>query len=191
MYWLQPVLLGAALTWHTAAIAAPEEKILNVFTWPDYIAPNTIADFEAEYGIKVNYDTPGFLIYNQRVDLELSTKGAAYDVLNITFIYVDRWIRSMPPTRGCGFASAGRATPRPPRIPDGGTASASRSMSPRTANPPTSSSTNGTRTRRPRRIVPLRVAHSGSTSTRSGRSRKHESLPSDLVSRPRTAKVCV
>ena len=57
MHWLRPVLLGAALTWHTAAIAAPEEKILNVFTWPDYIAPNTIADFETEYGIKVNYDT--------------------------------------------------------------------------------------------------------------------------------------
>ena len=33
-----------------------EEKILNVFTWPDYIAPDTIANFEAEYGIKVNYD---------------------------------------------------------------------------------------------------------------------------------------
>ena len=31
--------------------------MLNVFTWPDYIAPNTIADFEKEYGIKVNYDT--------------------------------------------------------------------------------------------------------------------------------------
>ena len=40
-----------------AGAAAAEEKVLNVFTWPDYIAPNTIADFEAEYGIKVNYDT--------------------------------------------------------------------------------------------------------------------------------------
>ena len=34
-----------------------EEKLLNVFTWTDYIAPNTIADFEREYGIDVNYDT--------------------------------------------------------------------------------------------------------------------------------------
>ena len=40
-----------------AAAAAREAKVLNVFTWPDYIAPNTIADFEKEYGIKVNYDT--------------------------------------------------------------------------------------------------------------------------------------
>ena len=58
MLWLRPVILGVALASQTAAaIAAPEERVLNVFTWPDYIAPNTIADFEAEYGIKVNYDT--------------------------------------------------------------------------------------------------------------------------------------
>jgi putrescine transport system substrate-binding protein len=40
-----------------AAASAAEEKVLNVFTWPDYIAPDTIDNFEAEYGIKVNYDT--------------------------------------------------------------------------------------------------------------------------------------
>jgi putrescine transport system substrate-binding protein len=40
-----------------AAPAAREEKVLNVFTWPDYIGPTTIDDFEREYGIKVNYDT--------------------------------------------------------------------------------------------------------------------------------------
>jgi len=45
-----------ALSWAGLAAGA-EQKILNVFTWPDYIAPNTISDFEAEYGIKVNYDT--------------------------------------------------------------------------------------------------------------------------------------
>ncbi len=50
------VVAAVAVTWAVAAPAA-EEKVLNVFTWADYIAPNTIADFEAEYGIKVNYDT--------------------------------------------------------------------------------------------------------------------------------------
>jgi len=44
-----------------------------------------LPEFEKLTGIKVNYDTPGFLIYNQRVDLELSTRGSSYDVLNITF----------------------------------------------------------------------------------------------------------
>ena len=31
--------------------------MLNVFSWPDYVAPDTIANFEREYGIKVNFDT--------------------------------------------------------------------------------------------------------------------------------------
>ena len=53
---LRIVMAGALLVWAVAASGA-EEKILNVFTWPDYIGPNTISDFEAEYGIKVNYDT--------------------------------------------------------------------------------------------------------------------------------------
>lgn len=33
-----------------------EEKVLNVYNWNSYIAPNTLADFEKEFGIKVNYD---------------------------------------------------------------------------------------------------------------------------------------
>ncbi len=53
---LRLVMAGALLVLAMAASGA-EEKILNVFTWPDYIGPNTISDFEAEYGIKVNYDT--------------------------------------------------------------------------------------------------------------------------------------
>ena len=43
-------------------------------------------------GARVNYDTPSFPVYNQRADLELSTGGSAYDVLNVTFIYSSRWI---------------------------------------------------------------------------------------------------
>ena len=33
-----------------------------------------------------------FPVYNQRTDLELSTKGSAIDVCNVTFIYSGRWI---------------------------------------------------------------------------------------------------
>ena len=53
-----------------------------------------LPEFEALTGAKVNFDTPSFPVYNQRVDLELSTKGAAYDVVNVTFIYSSRWIGS-------------------------------------------------------------------------------------------------
>ncbi|VTU45958.1 ABC transporter substrate-binding protein [Variovorax sp. PBL-E5] len=53
-----------------------------------------LPEFEALTGAKVNYDAPSFPVYNQRADLELSTKGSAYDVLNVTFIYSSRWINS-------------------------------------------------------------------------------------------------
>jgi putrescine transport system substrate-binding protein len=36
--------------------AAEEEKVLNVYNWSDYIADDTIANFEKETGIKVRYD---------------------------------------------------------------------------------------------------------------------------------------
>jgi multiple sugar transport system substrate-binding protein len=51
-----------------------------------------IGEFEALSGAKVNYEVPSFPVYNQRMDLELSTKGSAYDVANVTFIYSSRWI---------------------------------------------------------------------------------------------------
>lgn len=53
-----------------------------------------IGEFEAATGAKVNFDTPSFPVYNQRTDLELSTKGAALDAVNVTFIYSSRWINS-------------------------------------------------------------------------------------------------
>jgi multiple sugar transport system substrate-binding protein len=94
--------LGAALTLPLAAPALAQGKpfqgqTLNVSCWNapyPKLLQEYLPEFEALTGMKVNYDTPGFLIYNQRIDLELSTRGSAYDVLNITFIYVDRWIRS-------------------------------------------------------------------------------------------------
>src|SRR3984893_6498040 len=42
----------------TTASGAPTdgEKVVNVYNWSDYIEPAVIADFQKEYGIKVNYD---------------------------------------------------------------------------------------------------------------------------------------
>jgi multiple sugar transport system substrate-binding protein len=89
---------GAAGLYAPAVIgqAKPLDGVtLNVSCWsapyPQWLA-DYIPEFEEMTGAKVNYDTPGFPVYNQRVDLELSTQGSAYDVLNITFIYMSRWI---------------------------------------------------------------------------------------------------
>jgi multiple sugar transport system substrate-binding protein len=51
-----------------------------------------IPEFEDKTGMKVNFTTQAFPVYNQRADLELSTKGGAWDFLNVTFIYSGRWI---------------------------------------------------------------------------------------------------
>jgi multiple sugar transport system substrate-binding protein len=49
-------------------------------------------EFEEKTGIKVAFDIQAFPIYNQRMDLELSTGGSSYDVIIVTFIYQNRWI---------------------------------------------------------------------------------------------------
>ncbi|MEZ5445446.1 MAG: polyamine ABC transporter substrate-binding protein [Gammaproteobacteria bacterium] len=60
----------------TAALAA-EEKVLNLYNWTDYIGETTIADFEKETGIKVNYDTYDS---NETLDAKLLTGNTGYDV---------------------------------------------------------------------------------------------------------------
>lgn len=60
-------------------------------TYFDYLR-KYFPEFEAKTGIKVNFTMQAFPVYNQRTDLELSTKGSALDVINVTFIYSGRWI---------------------------------------------------------------------------------------------------
>ncbi|HEV7268927.1 MAG TPA: extracellular solute-binding protein [Falsiroseomonas sp.] len=49
-------------------------------------------EFEERTGAKLNFNTQAFPVYNQRTDLELSTRGSSLDVINVTFIYSGRWI---------------------------------------------------------------------------------------------------
>ncbi len=60
-------------------------------TYYEYLK-NYLPQFEEKTGIKVNFTMQAFPVYNQRTDLELSTKGSALDVINVTFIYSGRWI---------------------------------------------------------------------------------------------------
>lgn len=72
---LSPVLLVLP---GSAPAAAQEEKVLNVFNWSDYVAPETIANFEKETGIKVNYD-----VYdsNDILETKISVGKSGYDVV--------------------------------------------------------------------------------------------------------------
>ena len=60
-------------------------------TYFDYLK-NYFPEVEEKTGIKVNFTMQAFPVYNQRTDLELSTRGSALDVINVTFIYSGRWI---------------------------------------------------------------------------------------------------
>ena len=58
-----------------------------------------------------------FPVYNQRTDLELSTKGSAIDACNITFIYPGRWIGAGWFTQRSTRSSRIPSTRRPTGIP--------------------------------------------------------------------------
>lgn len=55
-----------------------DDEVVNVYNWADYIAPGVVEQFEAEYGIKVNYD-----IYDSSevVDVKLMAGNSGYDVV--------------------------------------------------------------------------------------------------------------
>jgi len=52
--WLSGVVAGLVMA--ASVTASAEEKTLHVYNWSDYIAPNTVPDFQKESGIKVIYD---------------------------------------------------------------------------------------------------------------------------------------
>jgi spermidine/putrescine-binding protein len=56
----------------------PIEDRLNVYNWSDYIAPDTIAGFEREFGVRVTYDT-----YESSEELlaRLQAGASGYDVV--------------------------------------------------------------------------------------------------------------
>ena len=61
-----------------APAAALEEKILNVYNWPDYIAKDMVANFEKETGIKVNYQT---FENNEGLQAKLVAGNTGYDIV--------------------------------------------------------------------------------------------------------------
>ena len=67
------LVLGVAFNSHAA-----EEKIINVYNWTDYVAADTIANFEKETGIKVNYQT---YEDNETLDEALRNRKVNFDVV--------------------------------------------------------------------------------------------------------------
>lgn len=70
---------------------AAEEKVVNVYNWSDYIAEDTVANFEKETGIKVNYD-----MYdgNETLETKLLAGSSGYDVVVPSASFMERQIKT-------------------------------------------------------------------------------------------------
>ena len=62
----------------TPATGVAEEKVLNIYNWSDYLAEDTISNFEKETGIKVRYD---IFDSNEVLHAKMIAKNTGYDIV--------------------------------------------------------------------------------------------------------------
>jgi len=80
------VAIGALLL---ATPALAQDNVVNVYNWSDYIAEDTVAKFEAETGIKVNYDV---FDSNELVEAKLLAGNSGYDVVVPSGFFLERQV---------------------------------------------------------------------------------------------------
>ena len=73
------------------AAPAAEDKVLNVLNWSDYIAEDTIENFQKETGIKVTYDV---FDSNEVLEAKLMTGNSGYDVVVPSLTFLARQIQA-------------------------------------------------------------------------------------------------
>ena len=76
----QPAAILAASSASPPVLAGAntEEKVLNIYNWPDYIAKDIVTNFEKESGIKVNYQT---FENNEALQAKLVAGNSGYDLV--------------------------------------------------------------------------------------------------------------
>jgi putrescine transport system substrate-binding protein len=75
----------------TTSGSADSGKELNLYIWSDYLAPNTLSDFEKQTGIKVHvayFDT------NETLETKLLAGSSGYDIVVPTASYFERQIKA-------------------------------------------------------------------------------------------------
>lgn len=71
-------LLAMTLAGAVAGVAQAEDKVLHVYNWSDYIAPETVEKFTKETGIKVVYDV---FDSNETLEAKLLAGKSGYDIV--------------------------------------------------------------------------------------------------------------
>jgi putrescine transport system substrate-binding protein len=70
---------------------AQEEKVLHVFNWSDYIAEDTVQNFEKQSGIKVTYDV---FDSNDVLETRLLAGNSGFDVVVPSASFLERQIKA-------------------------------------------------------------------------------------------------
>ena len=71
--------------------AAASGKVLNLYIWSDYLAPNTLSNFEKQTGIKVHV---AYFDANETLETKLLAGSSGYDVVVPTASYFERQIKA-------------------------------------------------------------------------------------------------
>ena len=74
----EPVAAAPVEAAKPAGPVLDDEKVLNVYNWPDYVPEGMIAKFEEEFGIKVNYNT---FENNEALHAKLVAGNSGYDIV--------------------------------------------------------------------------------------------------------------
>lgn len=73
-----PVAAAPAEAAKPAGPVLDDEKVLNIYNWPDYIPDGMLAKFEQETGVKVNYNT---FENNEALHAKLVAGNSGYDIV--------------------------------------------------------------------------------------------------------------
>lgn len=76
--WARACALGGALACALAPAGAQEEKVLNIYNWAEYMADDTVKNFEKETGIKVRLD---YFDGNETLHAKLVAGRSGYDIV--------------------------------------------------------------------------------------------------------------
>jgi putrescine transport system substrate-binding protein len=84
-------LVLAALLAFAAVAGAQKARVVNVYNWSDYIAPEVLKDFTRETGIEITYDT---FDSNDTLETKLLAGKSGYDVVVPTAYFLQRQIQA-------------------------------------------------------------------------------------------------
>jgi len=76
---------------HASVAQQPEEKVLNVYNWSDYIEPGVLEEFRKQTGIKINYDV---FDANEVLETKLLAGHTNYDIVVPSAPFLARQIKA-------------------------------------------------------------------------------------------------